>query len=156
MSMTAEQAEAVGQIRARFDELQVGQEAELDRAFDEAEVRRYAASHQIPYPGSYVGADGELLVVPALIFMRPAMTFGIRDGAPLARLGIYTRARRRYARPVRVGERLHFKGQIVEKYVRRGYYIIVVDWTARDVGGDEVAGGREWHTLGFVRDEGAA
>jgi len=145
--------EAIDAIERHFATLRVGQSAQQEHIFTEEEVRRYAERYDILYPGSYLSAQGELLVPPGMVFMRPAATFGIIDteAPPQARLGIYTQAHRWYFRPVYVGHRVLFDGEIIDTYERRGFFYLAVKWAAKDEDGEVLAKGEEWHTLGFVR-----
>jgi len=145
--------EAIDAIEVHFATLRVGQSARQEHVYTGEEVRGYASRYDIPYPGSYVSAQGELLVPPGMVFMRPAATFGITDAGapPQARLGIYTQTHRWYLKPVYVGHRVLFDGEIIDTYERRGFFYLAVKWEARDEDGEVLARGEEWHTLGFVR-----
>ena len=145
--------EAIDAIEKHFGTLRVGQSAQQEHVYTEEEVRHYAERYDIPYPGSYLSAQGELLVPPGMVFMRPAATFGITDAEapPQARLGIYTQTHRRYFRPVCVGHKVLFNGEIIDTYERRGFFYLAVKWEAKDEDGEVLARGEEWHTLGFVR-----
>ena len=83
--------EAVDAIERHFATLRVGQSAQQEHVYTEEEVRRYAERYDIPYPDLHLSAQGESLVPPGMVFMRPAATFGITDpeAPPQARLGIY-------------------------------------------------------------------
>ena len=155
MSKTAQQ-EAVQAIERHFATLRVGQSSQQEHVYTEEEVRSYAERYDIPYPGLCVSPEGELLIPPGMVFMRPAATFGITDlDAPQqARLGIYTQAHRQYFKPARVGQKVLFQGEIVDTYERRGFYYLAVRWQAQEEDGAVLAKGEEWHTLGFVRKKG--
>lgn len=47
----------------------------LETGESEEEARSYAERYDVSYPGIYVSPDGDLLVPPGLIFMRPAVSF---------------------------------------------------------------------------------
>ena len=145
--------EAIEAIEQHFATLKKGQSSHQEHVYSEEESRSYAERYDIAYPGIYRLPDGELLVPPGLIFMRPVVTFGIfdADAPPLSKGGIFTRARRRYFQPVCVGRKVIFDGEIVDTYERRGYYYLVVRWEAKDKDGTLLAKGDEWHTIGFVR-----
>lgn len=146
--------ESIDAIKKHFATLRVGQSAQQEHIYTEEEVRHYAERYDIRYPGSYLSAQGELLVPPGMVFMRPAATFGITDAKapPQARLGIYTQTHRWYFKPVYVGRKVLFNGEIIETYERRGFFYLAVKWEARDEDGEILARGKEWHTLGFVRE----
>ena len=145
--------EALDAIEKHFSTLTIGQGSHQEHVYTEEEARFYADRYDLAYPGIYRTPDGELLVPPGMIFMRPAGTFGITspDSPPLSRGGIYTRACRRYHQFVCVGRTVVFDGRITDTYERRGYYYIAVGWEARDDSGLLLAEGEEWHTLGSVR-----
>jgi len=152
METTAREV-AIRAIEEHFARLRVGESSHQEHIYTEEEVRRYASRYDIPYPSVYVSAQGELLVPPGMIFLRPAATFGITapDAPPQARLGIYTRAHRWYFKPARVGQKVLFDGEIFDLYERRGFYYLAVRWEAREEDATLLARGEEWHTLGFVR-----
>jgi hypothetical protein len=152
MNESSEQA-AIEAIEKHFSGLEIGQSATREHIHTEEEARSYAERYDVAYPGIYMSPDGKLLVPPGLIFMRPAVTFGISDpdAPPQSLGGIYTRAHRRYFQPVRVGQRVTFDGHIIDTFERRGFYYLTVRWDAKDDNGTLLAGGDEWHTLGFVR-----
>ncbi len=150
-----ENQKALEAIRKHYATLAIGQHSKQMHIYTQEEVVSYAERFDVAYPGSYIAPNGDLLVPPALIFMRPAATFGITDpDAPAqAKYGIYTKARRRYFQPVRVGQKIVYDGRIVDTYVRRGYYYLAVEWQAENEDGALLAKGLEWHTIGFVREE---
>ena len=152
MDKSTKQA-AIEAIEKHFATLEIGQSARREHVHTEEEARSYAERYDVAYPGIYVSPDGELLVPPGLVFMRPAVTFGIMgpDAPPQSIGGIYSQAHRRYFQPVRVGRKVIFTGQIIDTYERRGFYYLTVRWEAKDDDGTLLAGGDEWHTLGFVR-----
>ena len=152
MSNTAQQ-EAINAIEKHFATLRVGQSAHQEHIYTQEEVRGYADRYDIPYPGLYVSPEGELLVPPGMLFMRPAATFGITDpeAPPQARLGIYTQAHRQYFKPARVGHKVLFDGEIIDTFERRGFFYLAVKWQAKEEDGTVLGKGEEWHTLGFVR-----
>jgi hypothetical protein len=148
---TAERDEAVAAIERHVATLRVGQRAAKDEVVSAEQAAAYAARHETPYPGQYVWRDGDLLVPLGMVFLRPAMTFGLRDGPPLARGGIFTETHRRYHGPVKVGRRTRYQGEITRLYESRGFCYLSVAWQATDETGALLAEGEEWHTLGFVR-----
>ena len=152
MDKSASQA-ALEAIETHFSTLEIGQRSRQEHVYSEEEARTYAERYDVAYPGIYLSPDGALLVPPGLIFMRPVVTFGIKDPAapPQSLGGIYSRTRRRYFQPVRVGQKVIFDGHIIDLYERRGFHYLVVRWEVKDDDGTLLAKGDEWHTLGFVR-----
>lgn len=150
-----EKQRALEAIKKHFATLVKGQNTKQEHTYTKKEVELYAERFDLVYPGVYVSSDGDLLVPPAMIFLRPAATFGISDpDAPAqAKYGIYTKAQRKYFQPVLVGQRVVYTGKIIDTYVRRGYYYLVVEWEAKSQNGKLLAMGIEWHTIGFVRKE---
>ncbi|MEE8398010.1 MAG: hotdog fold domain-containing protein [Desulfobacterales bacterium] len=148
-----EKQAAIEAIENHFATLSVGQSSRQEKIYSEGMAHEYAGKFDIPYPGVYVTAEGELLVPPGMIFMRPAVTFGISDpdAPPLSKGGIFTQTHRKYLKPVRVGQPVTFDGHIIDLYRRRGFYYLAVRWEARDEDGSILAAGDEWHTLGFLR-----
>ena len=145
-------SEALALIEAHFNTLEIGSSVEFDTVFTANEIKDYANENNLDWPGQYVDQNGQSLVIPGLIFFRPAVGFGLSDpNPPLTRAGFFTRTSRAFSQPIRVNEAIHFRGQISDKYLRRGYYYIVVDWTATGSDGAIAATGREWHTLGWAR-----
>lgn len=144
-------AEAVRLIEAHFASLEVGMRVALERTYTEAEVAEYVARTGIEYPGQHVSEDGEHLLPPGMLLVGPARTFGILDGPPLARGGLFTAATRRYRRPVRLGERVSYEAALADKFERGGYYYILMEWRAFDAEGREIGSGVEEHTLGSAR-----
>ena len=146
---------AIEAIERHVETLKVGQQTKQLHVHSEQTVRQYAERYNIPYPGPYVSDDGELLVPPGMIFLRPAQTFGITitEAPSQARLGIFTQSHRQYMKPVRVGHKVLFEGEIADIYQRRGFYYVMVEWEAKDENNNLVGRGTEWHTLGFVRKE---
>ena len=138
---------------ALFSSLKVGQCSHQEHVYTEEVSRAYAERYDVAYPGIYRFPDGELLVPPGLVFMRPAVTFGVKgpDAPLLSRGGIFTRTHRKYHRLVRVGRKVLLDGYILDLYERRGYYYLTVRWEARAEDGTLLAEGTEWHTLGFAR-----
>jgi len=152
MSKSA-QAEALEAVEAHFSTLEKGQSAHQEHVYTEEESHAYAAEYDVAYPGVYRSPDGELLVPPGLVFMRPTVIFGLKgpDTPPLSRGGLFTRTHRKYHQLVRVGHNVLFDGYILDLYERRGYYYLTVRWEATDEDGALLAEGTEWHTLGFAR-----
>lgn len=152
MDKTAKQA-ALDALEKHFSTLEIGQSSRQEHIFSEEEARAYAERYDVEYPGIYQSPDGELLVPPGLIFMRPVVTFGIKDteAPPQSMGGIYSRTHRQYFQPVLVGRKVIFDGHIIDLYERRGFYYLVVRWEVKDEEGALLAKGDEWHTLGFVR-----
>jgi len=150
---TEEREEAIKAIEQRMAELHIGQCTQQERVYTPEECLNYALRMDIPYPGVYVSAEGELLVPPSLFFLRPAATFGIMDrSAPtFAYAGIYTEAHREYLKPARVGHKIFFEGEISDIYERRGFYYIEVKWGASEEDGTVLARGKEGHTIGYIR-----
>jgi hypothetical protein len=146
---------AIAAIEEHFATLRLGQSSHQEHVYTEDEVRSYSQRYDIPYPGPYISPEGELLVPPGMLFLRPAATFGITapDAPPQARLGIYTQAHRQYFKPARVGHKVLFDGEIIDIYEQRGFYYLAVRWQAHEEDGTVLAKGEEWHTLGFVRKE---
>jgi hypothetical protein len=146
---------AIEAIERHVSTLQVGQKTKQLHVHSEQVVRQYAERYDIPYPGLYISDDGELLVPPGMIFLRPAQTFGITimETPAQARLGIFTQSHRQYMKPVRVGHKILFEGEIADIFERRGFYYVAAKWEATDEDDDLVGRGMEWHTLGFVRRE---
>jgi hypothetical protein len=154
MNKPADRA-ALEALEKHFATLEVGQSARREHVHTEDEARAYAERYDVAYPGIYVSPDGDLLVPPGLIFMRPAVTFGITDpdAPPQSLGGIYTQTHRKYFQPVRVDQKVVFDGHIIDTFVRRGFYYVAVRWEVTDHDGTLLATGDEWHTLGFVRKE---
>jgi len=152
MDKTARQA-ALDALEKHFSTLEIGQSSRQEHIFSEEEARAYAERYDTEYPGIYQSPDEELLVPPGLIFMRPLVTFGIKDpeAPPQSVGGIYSRTHRQYFQPVLVGRKVIFDGHIIDLYERRGFYYLVVRWEVKDEEGALLAKGDEWHTLGFVR-----
>jgi len=150
-----EKQEAIEAIKKHFATLEKGQSSHQEHVYTIEEVTLYAKRFDVPYPGIYISEDGAFIVPPALIFMRPAATFGITDpDAPAqSKFGIYTQAHRSYFQPVYIGKKVIFEGHIIDTYKRRGFYYLTVEWETKDEGGTLLSKGVEWHTLGFVRDD---
>ena len=150
--MSDANSEALTLIEAHFNTLEIGSSLEFDSVFSASDVKEYAIENNVNWPGQYVDQNGQSLVIPGMIFFRPAVGFGLGEpNPPLTRAGFFTRTSRAFSQPIRVNEAIHFRGQISDKYLRRGYYYIVVDWTATGPDGAIAATGREWHTLGWAR-----
>jgi hypothetical protein len=149
------QQEIIAVIEKHFATLSVGQSSHQEKIYSEELAHEHARKFDIPYPGHYITAEGELLVPPGMIFMRPAVTFGISDpdAPPLSKGGIYTQAHRKYFKPVRVEQPVMLDGHIMDLYDRRGFYGLAVRWEATDGEGSILAKGDEWHTLGFLRKQ---
>ncbi len=148
-----EHESALEAIRTHFATLKPGQTSIQKHTYSMDEVTTYAQQFDVSYPGVYVSTDGKLLVPPAMIFMRPAATFGITspEAPPLARYGIYTKAQRKFILPLEVGQEVLFDGEIIDTFERRGYYYLAVEWTATSEANMSIATGIEWHTIGFAR-----
>ena len=150
--MSDENTVALELIEAHFNKIEIGQFEEFDQVITEEMVSEYVLEHGINWPDNYIGTENELLAPPGIVFFRPAVGFGLKEpNPPLTRAGFFTRTDRTFHQPVRVGESIRFRGEITDKYLRRGYYYIVVDWTATGANGALSANGREWHTLGWAR-----
>ncbi len=150
-----EKQATIDAIEAHFASLSVGQSSHQEKIYSEEMAYAHARKFDIPYPGLYVSAEGELLVPPGMIFMRPVVTFGISDSnaPPLSKGGIYTQAHREYFKPVHVEQPVMLDGHILDLYERRGLYGLAVRWEATDGEGAILAKGDEWHTLGFLRKQ---
>ncbi|MCE7997446.1 MAG: hypothetical protein HEP70_01170 [Rhodobiaceae bacterium] len=148
-----EHQDALDAIRSHFATLKPGQTSIQKHTYSRDEVVTYADQFDISYPGVYVTENDKRLVPPAMIFMRPAATFGITspEAPALARYGIYTKARRKFFHPLEVGQHVLFDGEIVDTFERRGYYYLAVEWIAKTETDMSIATGIEWHTIGFVR-----
>ncbi|MCK9486068.1 MAG: hypothetical protein M0R73_05105 [Dehalococcoidia bacterium] len=144
-------AEAVRLIEAHFAALEVGARVALERTYTEADVAEYVERTGIEYPGQHVADDGAHLLPPGMLLVGPARTFGILEGPPLARGGLFTAATRRYRRPVRLGESVRYEAALTDKFERGGYFYILVAWHAFDAEGHEVGSGVEEHTVGSAR-----
>ncbi len=150
-SQAEQRDEAIAVIEAHYASLQVGAQVSMTQTYGEAEVAAYLERTGIEYPGRHLDEDGARLVPPGMVFLGPARAFGVPEGPPLARGGIFTAARRSYRRPVRVGEAVRFQATLSDKFERGGYFYIVADWQAFDAEGRDVGSGSEEHTLGSAR-----
>ena len=80
--MSDANSEALALIEAHFNTLEIGSSVEFDSVFSVSEIKDYANENNLDWPGQYVDQNGQSLVIPGLIFFRPAVGFGLGDPNP--------------------------------------------------------------------------
>jgi len=122
--------------------LRLGQELDsMEVVFTEEDVRAFAAAIGDENPW-YLEASpfGQPVCHPAItadlairLFQQSSSKI-LGDNAP-PRAGIHAKAERRYTNPLPVGKRLTLQGKVVEKYIRRDrYYVVVEVWVVDEDG----------------------
>jgi acyl dehydratase len=133
--------------------LRVGQTAQNTETFDAAKVRLYTDLHTLDFPRIYTAPDGVELVPPGLVMFHAIRHFATYEGPIMAQNGIFVEGKRRYLKPVPVGEAITFEGELIDKYLLRGFHYIITRWHGTDSTGDIVVEGLSRNVLGFLRDD---
>lgn len=150
---TDDRSDAVTAIRELAAQLNVGQEVSSTETFDLDKVQLYANLHNLGFPGLYTAADGAQLVPPGLVMFHAIRLFATFEGPDMAQNGIFVEGKRRYHRPVTVGETISFEAELVDKYLLRGFHYIITRWQGVDSDGEPVVDGLSRNILGYARDE---
>ncbi len=124
---------------ATFAGIEVGDrfpETPLHFDVTEAQVRGFleATGNTDPAYGPDTGSAPSMLASVYLVDLLKA-----RNSPPG---GIHAKQSMRFARALRVGERLTLSASVVEKYIRRERPYVISDFTATDSDGQVVARGR--------------
>lgn len=151
--VTAEHLAAVAAIERNFASLEVGARATYVETYGVDRVATYVELHDIPYPGVYVSTEGKRLVPPALTMFHAIRLFARFDGPEMGQNGIFVEGKRRFLRPVDVGETISYEAELIDKYFLRGYYYIASRWRGLDAAGVPVIEGLSRNILGYARAE---